>query len=93
MLSGHPEIAVHPRTLDTARFGCFGCVACGIALSTVERDGLSLAKHKMHLRTTHRPARIKVAGIWLAAEDDLTLLGLSAVTGGPSEYERRTSRA
>lgn len=47
----------------------------------------------MHLWEVHRPARIEVADKCLANKNDLTLLGLSAVTGGPLECERRISRA
>lgn len=40
------------------------------------------------------PRKNQVAGSWLAAEDDITLLGLNAVVAPRSpEYARRISRA
>lgn len=41
----------------------------------------------------HRtPASIEVAGCVLGTDDDTIVLGLSLVTGGPPEYERRIGR-
>lgn len=46
-----------------------------------------------NVRSPERPAQISVAGRVLKADDDLVVLGLSVVTGGPLEYERRIAKA
>lgn len=61
--------------------------------AVVQHRLLRLAKHTLHLWTSRRPARIKVAGSWQGAEDDLAVRGFSTVTGGPLEYERSVRRA
>lgn len=55
----------------------------------VQRHRLSVAKHEMHFWASRRLARDKLAGDWQAAEDDPTLLGLSAATGGPPDCRIR----
>lgn len=58
---------------------------------TVQRHRLS--DSKLHFWSSSRLAIIEVVGRWLPAEDDLTVLGLGALAGGPPEYARRICKA
>lgn len=43
---------------------------------------------KLHPWTNRRPAKIVIAGHTRYVEDDRTVLGGSAVTGGPPEFDK-----
>lgn len=47
----------------------------------------------MHLWTFWSPAQFTMAGCALKADEDLIVLSLCVVTGGPPGYERRISKA
>lgn len=59
----------------------------------VQKHGFRIVEQHIHLWTLERPAQMSVAGRVLQAEEDLIVLGLRMVVGGPLEYERRISKA
>lgn len=57
--------------------------------NSAQEHELRIAWQKVHLWTSQRPANIKVAGHVLHAEDDLTVLGVVAVTGIGEAHQLR----
>lgn len=58
-----------------------------------QKHRLQIAQHNMDVWTLDRPAQISIVGRVLKAEEDLTVLGLSVVSGGAPSHERRISKA
>ena len=65
----------------------------GELLCALEAESLSVKWDKIHLWALQRPSTLLIRQHVFEAEEDLIVLGMSAVTGGVPESERRIQRA